>query len=85
LLEIVGAELPDCAGEEEDPLQAQVLWYAAGRMVKLQKMGRFSRLLGEYPQLAVRLCMRAGNGVGVQQVMVGGGEEKRFRPESTAC
>jgi len=84
LLEIVCTELPDCT-VSEDPLQAQVRWYAAARMLKLQKLNRFSKLLREHSQLAVRLCMRAGNAVSTAQPVIPGVlDDWGFKPESTA-
>lgn len=81
LLETVGAELPDTSDEE--PLQAQVTWYAAARMSKLQKLDRFPELLREHPQLAVRLCMRAGNRSDSRPAIPATLENRRFKPEST--
>jgi hypothetical protein len=83
LLETACTELPDCT-VGEDPLQAQVLWYAAARMLKLQKLNRFPKLLRDHPQLAVRLCMRAGNAASAQPAIPGLLDDRRFKPESTA-
>jgi hypothetical protein len=68
LLGTVSTELPD-GTVNEDPLQAQVFWYAAARMVKLQKLNRFPKMLREHPELAVRLCLRAGNSASPQPVI----------------
>jgi hypothetical protein len=83
LLETTYTELPDST-VGEDPLQAQVLWYAAARMLKLQKLNRFPKLLRDHPQLAVRLCMRAGNAASAQPEIPGFLDDRRFKPESTA-
>ena len=80
LLEIVGTELPDTPNE--DPLQAQVFWYAASRMSKLQSFDRFPELLREHPQIAVKLSMRAGNATGSQPKVPSTSKDPKFRPES---
>lgn len=59
LLEIAGAELHDLP--EEIPLQAQILWHAAGRISRLQRFDRFPELLRVHPQLGVKLYLRAGS------------------------
>ncbi|KAF2146303.1 uncharacterized protein K452DRAFT_315506 [Aplosporella prunicola CBS 121167] len=60
LLQIVCAELPERA--EEDAFRALVFWYAAANLTRLQRYGRFSRLLMEIPDLGRYLCLRAGDG-----------------------
>lgn len=81
LLEIAGAELPDTS--QEDPLQAQVFWYAAARISRLQKFDRFPQLLREHPQLGVKLCMRTGNGSSSQPGLPAvSASELRFKPEN---
>jgi BTB/POZ domain len=80
LLEIAGAELPDLP--EENPLQAQIFWYAAGRISRLQKFDRFPELLREHPQLGVKLCMRAGSGSTSQPKLPQTYDDSRFKPET---
>ncbi|ERF70776.1 hypothetical protein EPUS_08334 [Endocarpon pusillum Z07020] len=79
-LEVAGAEVPDTPND--DALQAQVLWYAASRLHKLQNFNRFHELLRQYPQLAVKLCMLAGNGNTTQPKIPSISDDKRFKPES---
>lgn len=80
LLEIAAAEVPDLPGD--DALQAQVCWYAAQRFRRLQKFSRFPELLREHPQLAVKLCMLAGDGSNSQPKLLGVSNHQRFKPES---
>ncbi|KAF7512840.1 hypothetical protein GJ744_011943 [Endocarpon pusillum] len=79
-LEVAGAEIPDTPND--DALQAQVLWYAASRLQKLQDFNRFHELLRQYPHLAVKLCMLAGTKTNTQPKLPGISDDKRFKPES---
>lgn len=79
-LEVAGAEIPDTPND--NALQAQVLWYAALRLHKLQNFNRFHELLRQYPQLAVKLCMLAGDRNNGQPKVPSISEGKRFKPES---
>ena len=80
LLEIAGAEIPDTPND--DALQAQIFWYVAQRFRRLQKFSRFPQLLREHPQLAVKLCMLAGDGGNSQPKLPNISNDKRFKPES---
>lgn len=64
LLEIACAELPDKV--HEDPLRAQIFWYAATRLSELRKHDYFLRLLELEKDLGRYLCVRAGNSATVQ-------------------
>jgi hypothetical protein len=80
LLEIAGAELPDLP--EGNPLQAQILWYAAGRISRLQRFDRFPESLREHPQLGVKLYMRAGSGSTSQPKLPQTYDPSRSKPET---
>jgi hypothetical protein len=80
LLEITCTELPPV--QNEDPLQAQILWCAASRLVRLQKFDRFPELLQQNSQLGVKLCMRAGNCPNAQPETATTPSHSRFSPET---
>jgi hypothetical protein len=83
LLDIACAELPERI--VEDPMRAQIFWYAASRLTHLQDYDYFLRLLQMHKELGRYLCTRAGNGT--QSQPPGPPEppepqHMRFRPES---
>lgn len=86
LLKIVYTEIPDTP--REDPLQARVFWLAAAQLRNLQNSDRFPQLLREHPELAVKLCMVAGNAdkplQTLPQQVPTGSVEKRFKPEGSS-
>ena len=79
LLEIVCEQLPEKSNE--DPLRAQVFWYAACRLKNLQKYNYFRELLERQPDLGRFLCTRAGNSTASQPSKPSGPLLQRFEPE----
>ena len=65
LLEIACAELPERV--DEDPLRAQIFWYAASRLTMLQDYDYFLQLLEIHKELGKYLCIRAGS-VGIRSM-----------------
>ena len=59
LLDIACTELPERINE--DPLRAQIFWYAASRLTRLQEYDYFLRLLETHECLGKSLCVRAGD------------------------
>ena len=59
LLDIACAELPERINE--DPLRAQIFWYATSRLTQLQEYDYFLRLLETHEGLGKYLCVRAGD------------------------
>lgn len=80
LLEVACAELPERINE--DPLRAQIFWYATSQLTRLQNYDYFLRLLGKYEDLAKYLCIRAGNTSAPQPTRPSEPLPERFRPES---
>jgi hypothetical protein len=80
LLEIACTELPERI--DEDPLRAQIFWYAASRLTQLQGYDYFLRLLEVRKELGKYLCTRAGNSSASQPTIPSGPLPLRFRPES---
>lgn len=80
LLEIACTELPERV--DEDPMRAQIFWYAAARLTQLQTYDYFLRLLETYTDLGRYLCTRAGNGLGSQPSKPTNPLPLKFRPES---
>ena len=70
LLEIACAELPERV--DEDPLRAQVFWYAASRLTQLRDYDYFLKLLEAHPHLGKSLVLLAGNSSSAQP---------QYRPE----
>ena len=60
LLEIAHGQLPKRVNE--DPLRAQIFWYAALRLTRLHKYSNFLQLLDEHRDLGKDLILRAGDG-----------------------
>ncbi len=80
LLEIASSELP--ARLDEDPLRAQIFWYAASRVTALQKYSYFTHLLKKCPDLGRDLSMRVGDGNAAQPAKPTGTMPTRFMSES---
>jgi hypothetical protein len=80
LPEIICTELPPM--QNEDPLQGQILWCAASRLIRLQKFDRFRELLQQHTQLGVKRCMRAGNCPNAQPKTATTPSHSRFSPET---
>lgn len=81
LLEIACTELPERINE--DPLRAQIFWYAAQRLTKLRNYDYFLRLLEMHKDLGKYLCIRAGNSPESQPTRSSEPLPTRFKPEST--
>lgn len=41
----------------EDPMRAQIFWYAGTRITNLQKLGMFHQLLCDIPKMGMHLCL----------------------------
>lgn len=80
LLDIICTELPDKINE--DPLRAQVFWYAACRLTRLQGYDYFLRLLEMHKDLGRHMCIRANNSTASQPSKVLEPLPQRFKPES---
>lgn len=80
LLDIACTELPDRPGE--DPLRAQIFWYAASQLGRLQGYNYFLRLLETNRDLGKYLCIRAGNTTKPQPGKPSETLPPRFEPES---
>ncbi|MCJ1353341.1 MAG: hypothetical protein MMC33_003326 [Icmadophila ericetorum] len=80
LLDIACGELPERV--EEDPLRAQIFWFAALHLTQLREYGYFLRLLDLYKDLGKMLCLRAGNGSQHQPGKTSEPVSQRFKAES---
>ena len=80
LLEVACAELPERINE--DPLRAQIFWYATSQLTRLQNYDYFLQLLGMHEDLGKYLCIRAGNSSASQPTRPSEPLPERFRPES---
>jgi len=80
LLDVACAELPERINE--DPLRAQIFWYATSQLTRLQKYDYFLRLLRIHEDLGKYLCIRAGNSSVSQPTRPSEPLPERFRPES---
>lgn len=80
LLEVACAELPERINE--DPLRAQIFWYATSQLTRLQNYDYFLRLLGIHEDLGRHLCIRAENSSASQPTTPSESSPERFRPES---
>ena len=80
LLEIACTELPERVNE--DPLRAQIFWYAASRLTMLQDYDYFLQLLDVHKDLGKYLCVRAGSSTAPQPKKPSESLPLRFKPES---
>ncbi len=80
LLDLACAELPERINE--DPLRAQIFWYATSQLTRLQKYDYFLRLLRIHEDLGKYLCIRAGDSSVSQPTRPSEPLPERFRPES---
>ena len=63
----------------EDPMRAQIFWYASSRISQLQKFDMFRQLLKEQSELGAYLCMRLNQ---QQPTKPAEPSHTRFEPES---
>ena len=80
LLDVACTELPDRPGE--DPLRAQIFWYAASQLGRLQGYDYFLRLLETNGDLGRHLCVWAGDTPKSQPAKPSEKLPSRFEPES---
>lgn len=80
LLEIACQEIPEKA--VEDPLRAQIFWYAAQRLSTLQKDPCFRTLLDSQEDLGKNLCLWAGDSQRSRPTPPSNEVQHKFKPES---
>lgn len=80
LLDVACTELPDRL--VEDPLRAQIFWYTASQLGRLQGYDYFRHLLETNKDLGKHLCVWAGNTSKEQPGKTSGKLPPRFKPES---
>lgn len=66
----------------EDPMRAQIFWYASLRISQLQKFDMFRQLLKELPELGACLCMWLNQGQPAKPAEPSRVRQTRFEPES---
>ncbi|KAL9591265.1 MAG: hypothetical protein Q9179_007897 [Wetmoreana sp. 5 TL-2023] len=80
LLDIACTELPERI--HEDPLRAQIFWYAASQLTRLQSYDFFLQLLDMHKDLGKYLCTRAGNSSNAKPTRPSEPLPVRFGPEN---
>ncbi|PVI02537.1 hypothetical protein DM02DRAFT_670533 [Periconia macrospinosa] len=80
LLEIACTEITERT--REDPMRAQVFWYAAAKIKNLQQSTMFRQLLNEIDELGKHLCLWMSKEQPGKASMPNEANDKKFTPES---